>query len=157
LLDYAALSVPSEIRSDGLPFGVTLIGPAGSDWVLLELGQRYHHQGTAPQGATNQPLPASITIPEITRKSAEPTVRVAVVGAHLSGMPLNTQLIENLTCIGCYVRDRSAMVTSRRGISGPRPRQHAKTARASNADHIGGDSATTVSAVVVHQDGGVRI
>ncbi len=94
LLDYAALSVPSEIRSDGLPFGVTLIGPAGSDWALLELGQRYHHQGTAPQGATNQPLPASITIPEITRKSAEPTVRVAVVGAHLSGMPLNTQLIE---------------------------------------------------------------
>src|SRR6185369_8424434 len=30
LLDYAALSVPSSLRVDGLPFGITLIGPCGS-------------------------------------------------------------------------------------------------------------------------------
>ena len=58
LLDYAALSVPSSLRPDGLPFGVTLIGQAGSDWALAELGQRYHHQTGLPQGATGQPLPA---------------------------------------------------------------------------------------------------
>jgi allophanate hydrolase len=46
LLDYAALSVPSSIRPDGLPFGITLIGPCGSDWQLAELGQRY----TTPPG-----------------------------------------------------------------------------------------------------------
>mgnify|MGYP002720295312 FL=1 len=42
LLDYAALSVPSSLRDDGLPFGITLIGPCASDWQLAELGQRYH-------------------------------------------------------------------------------------------------------------------
>ncbi|RYY97784.1 MAG: allophanate hydrolase, partial [Comamonadaceae bacterium] len=40
LLDYAALSVPSSLRPDGLPFGITLIGPCGSDLQLAELGQR---------------------------------------------------------------------------------------------------------------------
>ena len=91
LLDYAALSVPSSIRPDGLPFGITLIGAAGSDWQLAELGQRYHHATGLTQGATGQPLPAPQPIPGITPAAV---VRVAVVGAHLSGMPLNSQLTE---------------------------------------------------------------
>ncbi len=91
LLDYAALSVPSSIRADGLPFGITLIGPCGSDWQLAELGQRFHHSTGLTQGATGRPLPAPQPIPGI---RAAATVRVAVVGAHLSGMPLNGQLTE---------------------------------------------------------------
>lgn len=91
LLDYAALSVPSAMRSDGLPFGITLIAPCGSDWQLAELGQRYHHDAGLTQGATGLPLPAMRPISGI-RKPA--TVKVAVVGAHLSGMPLNGQLTE---------------------------------------------------------------
>ncbi|WP_441338974.1 allophanate hydrolase [Polaromonas sp. AET17H-212] len=91
LLDYAALSVPSAVRADGLPFGITLIGPCGSDWQLADLGQRYHHATGLTQGATGLPLPAMRAIAGL-RKPA--TVRVAVVGAHLSGMPLNTQLTE---------------------------------------------------------------
>ena len=91
LLDYAALSVPSSLRADGLPFGITLIGPCGSDWQLADLGQRYHHRTGLTQGATGQPLPAPMAIPGI---RAAQTVRVAVVGAHLSGMPLNSQLTE---------------------------------------------------------------
>jgi len=91
LLDYAAISVPSSLRADGLPFGITLIGPCGSDWSLAELGQRYHHATGLSQGATGEPLPAPQPIPGI--KSVA-TVRVAVVGAHLSGMPLNGQLVE---------------------------------------------------------------
>ncbi|MEY4980432.1 MAG: hypothetical protein RLZZ352_2702 [Pseudomonadota bacterium] len=91
LLDYAALSVPSSLRPDGLPFGVTLIGRSGSDWQLAELGQRFHHATGLPQGATGQPLPAPQRIAGL---RAEPSVRLAVVGAHLSGMPLNGQLIE---------------------------------------------------------------
>lgn len=91
LLDYAALSVPSSLRADGLPFGITLIGPCGGDWQLAELGQRYHHATGLAQGATGEPLPASVPIPGL---RAAPMVRVAVVGAHLSGMPLNSQLTE---------------------------------------------------------------
>ena len=91
LFDYAALSVPSQIRPDGLPFGITLIGRAGSDWQLAELGQRYHHATGLLQGATDAPLPQ---INPIAGLQMPPTVQVAVVGAHLSGMPLNTQLTE---------------------------------------------------------------
>lgn len=90
LLDYAALSVPTGMRDDGLPFGVTLIAPAGMDLALLELGQRLHHASGLTLGATGAPLPEPDALPSI----GEPTVDVAVVGAHLSGMPLNGQLIE---------------------------------------------------------------
>src|SRR5437868_6237683 len=65
LVDYAALSVPSGLRVDGLPFGITLIGPCGSDWQLAGLGQRYHHASGLHQGATGEPLPAPIAIPGI--------------------------------------------------------------------------------------------
>jgi len=91
LLDYAALSVPSSLRSDGLPFGITLIAPRGSDWQLAELGQRYHHATGLTQGALGTPLPAPTTLPEL---QPEPHISIAVVGAHLSGMPLNAQLTE---------------------------------------------------------------
>ncbi len=91
LLDYAAISVPSSIRADGLPFGITLIGPCGSDWQLADLGQRYHHATGLTQGATGQPLPLPLPISGL---SLPKTVTVAVVGAHLSGMPLNGQLTE---------------------------------------------------------------
>jgi allophanate hydrolase len=91
LLDYAAISVPSSLRADGLPFGITLIGPCGSDWQLAELGQRCHHASGLPQGATGRPLPAPQAIAGL---QAQAMARVAVVGAHLSGMPLNSQLTE---------------------------------------------------------------
>jgi len=91
LLDCAALSVPTGLRADGLPFGVTLIAPAGFDWPLLELGQRVHHASGLTQGATGEPLPAPEALP---LEAPEPRVKLAVVGAHLSGMPLNGQLIE---------------------------------------------------------------
>jgi allophanate hydrolase len=91
LLDYAALSVPSSMRPDGLPFGITLIGRCGSDLQLAELGQRYHQATGLTLGATGEALPAPEPIPGIAHA---PSVKVAVVGAHLSGMPLNTQLTE---------------------------------------------------------------
>ena len=90
LLDYCALSIPSAIRPDGLPFGITLIGTCGSDFKLAELGQRYHHARALPLGATGLPLPA----PALHLHTlAKPTsLRLAVVGAHLQGMPLHHQL-----------------------------------------------------------------
>ncbi|CAN5262995.1 allophanate hydrolase [soil metagenome] len=94
LLDYAAISVPTCLRADGLPFGVTLIGPCASDFPLAELGQRIHHASGLTLGATGEPLPAPAALPVMKPTEAVAMVRVAVVGAHLSGMPLNGQLTE---------------------------------------------------------------
>ncbi len=63
LADLCALSVPAGVRTDGLPFGVTLIGRAWQDFDLAALGREW--------------------------ESAGDEVKVAVVGAHLSGLPLN--------------------------------------------------------------------
>jgi allophanate hydrolase len=91
LLDYAALSVPSSLRADGLPFGITLVGRCGSDLQLADLGQRYHQATGLPLGATGAPLPPPEPIEGLAPAAR---VQVAVVGAHLSGMPLNGQLTE---------------------------------------------------------------
>ena len=109
LLDYAAIAVPSAMRPDGLPFGITLIGRCGSDWQLADLGQRYHHATGLTQGATGQPLPAPQPIAGLSAhphlaslaQGARKTVKLAVVGAHLSGMPLNTQLTERGATLVC--------------------------------------------------------
>ena len=93
LLDYAALSVPSSIREDGLPFGVTFIGPCASDWVLAELGARYQDACALPLGVTAEFLQSKQSIAPLTLPNVA-TVCVAVVGAHLSGMPLNDQLTQ---------------------------------------------------------------
>lgn len=101
LLDYAAISVPSAIRPDGLPFGITLIGECGSDWQLAELGQRYHHATGLSQGAMGEPLPEPQVIAALSPREGTRPVRVAVVGAHLSGMPLNGQLTERGATLVC--------------------------------------------------------
>ena len=93
LLDMAALAVPASLRADGLPSGITLIGRAGSDWALADLGQRFHHQTGLDQGATGMPLPAPEPIAAL-QPDPRTHLALAVVGAHLSGMPLNPQLTE---------------------------------------------------------------
>lgn len=119
LLDYAALSVPSSLRPDGLPFGITFIGPCGSDLQLAELGQRYHHATGLPQGATGRPLPAPEPI--LPAPSAH-TVRVAVVGAHLSGMPLNHQLTERgATLAGTAHTSNAYRLFALPGTTPPKP------------------------------------
>ncbi len=99
LLDYAAIAVPSNLRADGLPFGVTLIGPCGSDWQLAELGQRLHLSTGLKQGFTGLSLPGSQSIHVRAAPKNEATIAVAVVGAHLTGMPLNGQLTERGACL----------------------------------------------------------
>lgn len=90
LLDLAAIAVPSSMRPDGLPFGITLIGPAGSDLRLAELAARYHAASGLSLGVSREPVPAPASWP----RPVGSTVRVAVVGAHLDGLPLNGQLRE---------------------------------------------------------------
>lgn len=92
LLDLSATAVPAGLRaSNSLPFGVTLIGPTFADAALLELGDRLHRATSSFVGhqltrlADLKPLPM-----------AQPPhyTPVAVVGAHLTGQPLNQQLLD---------------------------------------------------------------
>ncbi|MGA7780567.1 MAG: allophanate hydrolase [Paraburkholderia sp.] len=89
LLDLCALAVPCVRRADGLPAGVTLIAPAGADQRLAVLGEQiqqlfFDHANNADSSDIKQnPLPVD-----------EPSITVAVVGAHLRGQPLNGQLLE---------------------------------------------------------------
>ncbi len=91
LLDYAATAVPAGFLGDGLPFGVTVFAPAAQDVPLLHLASRLQQALTAPLGATGLPLPSPApSRARLTLPSGQ--VRVAVCGAHLSGLPLNGQL-----------------------------------------------------------------
>jgi allophanate hydrolase len=51
LLDLASVAVPAGFRSDGLPFGVSLSGPAWSDDSLLALAGRFQPLATRTLGA----------------------------------------------------------------------------------------------------------
>src|SRR5260221_4906800 len=93
LLDYSAIAVPSGFRANGLPFGVTFIGPAWSENWLTELAAKYHRSVGGRLGATSNTL-NNLTPVAPPPKFAEEMVSVAVVGAHLSGEPLNHQLTE---------------------------------------------------------------
>ena len=88
LLDLAAVNVPAGFRADGLPFGVSLIGPAHADEVLAHIGGRLHAALRMPSGIGTNAHPAQAPI----APRASAPVRLAVVGAHLSGLPLNGQL-----------------------------------------------------------------
>jgi allophanate hydrolase len=52
LLDLAAVAVPSALRADGFPAGITLLAPAGTDEQLLATGARLHCAAGLPLGAT---------------------------------------------------------------------------------------------------------
>lgn len=90
LLDLAAIAVPGPMRGDGRPSGVTLIAPAGRDGLLAALAARIHLASGVAIGATGRPVP-----PAPDAVAAPPgTIPLAVVGAHLSGMPLNRELAD---------------------------------------------------------------
>jgi allophanate hydrolase len=75
LLDLAAISVPAGKRGDGFPSSLTLVGRAGSDGYLAGIAQAIEGTpSTAPQ------------------RAASGRIEIAVVGAHLSGLPLNGEL-----------------------------------------------------------------
>lgn len=93
LLDLCALAVPNGFHSNGLPIGITLMAPAWRESLLCQLGAAFQARLNLPLGATRQPLPPSAPC-QPPLASPEPRIRVAVVGAHLTGQPLNYQLIE---------------------------------------------------------------
>jgi allophanate hydrolase len=89
LLDMCGVAVPASMRPDGIPFGVTLLARAGEDVALAAIGREFHHASGLPLGALNKPQPP---LAPAYAGPAEREVAIAVVGAHLSGMPLNNEL-----------------------------------------------------------------
>ncbi|MDV6345204.1 allophanate hydrolase [Nitrosomonas sp. Is37] len=89
LLDYAAVAVPTGFQNDGLPSGITLVAPAHQDEPLLHLAHRLQQAYSLPLGATGIALPQNTPFPAASQSGQ---VRIAVCGAHLSGLPLNEQL-----------------------------------------------------------------
>jgi len=102
LLDLSALAVPAGFRRDGVPAGATLFGPAWSDALLAGMGSRLQRRLSHTLGATGHPMPPELSSPVPSRGRAAAGLRsgeareieVAVVGAHLTGQPLNRQLLE---------------------------------------------------------------
>lgn len=90
LLDLAAVAVPAGFTSESLPFGVSLIGPAFTDDALLQLADRLHRKLAETLGGSKRLLTST---PVLTTPDTPPgCIRIAVVGAHLTGQPLNWQL-----------------------------------------------------------------
>ena len=99
LLDYSAVAVPAGMLTSGdaagLPWGVTLGAPAHKDVPLLRLADRFHRAQALSLGATATPLADTPAIGDVPKSAlGAGSVKVAVCGAHLSGLPLNWQLIQ---------------------------------------------------------------
>ena len=127
LLDLCAVAVPAGMRSDGLPFGVQLLAPAFSDRKLLDLAARWC--GEAPTLSTSPSVPGT---PAHWAGTALTCQLLAVAGAHLSGQPLNHDLLRLGGQLGVHrphrcqlsdVRDPRPAATSGAHPADRRPRR----------------------------------
>ena len=89
LFDLCGIAVPTGTRGDGLPASVTLLAPAGKDMLTATLARQLHAASGLTLGATPWPLPPLESLPTV---ADDDSIALVVVGAHLSGMPLNGQL-----------------------------------------------------------------
>jgi allophanate hydrolase len=89
LLDLCGLALPAAIRSDDIPFGITLLAPAGHDAQLASIGRIFHADTKLTMGARGLPQPPLAALPA---GVSGDEIAIAVVGAHLSGMALNGEL-----------------------------------------------------------------
>ncbi len=100
LLDLCGLALPAGFKAEHLPFGITLLAPAFCDRALMQLGQRWEQSGEGTVGATGIAVAAPATGSTFARLATSPgarlrqSIRLAVVGAHLSGQPLHRELVE---------------------------------------------------------------
>src|SRR5437016_3116645 len=89
LLDLCALALPAAMRIDGIPFGITLLAPAGNDALLASIGRVFHADTKLELGANGLAQPPLAALPVSANADELP---IAVVGAHLSGMVLDVEL-----------------------------------------------------------------
>lgn len=89
ICDLAGFAVPAGFGADGLPVGVTLLGPAWSEGRLAGLADALHRAFATTVGATGRPLPA---VAEPDPLAADETA-LFCIGAHMGGLTLNHQII----------------------------------------------------------------
>ena len=97
LLGLAAIAVPAGFTPAGLPFGVTLVGLGSSDDALAPLADRFHRSAGCGTGLARDTLGEAFS-----SAGGGKSVELAVVGAHLSGLALNKELI---ALGGTFVRE----------------------------------------------------
>ena len=92
LLDMCGIAVPFSPREDGRPGSVTLLARGGQDAAVAAMADLLHREANVTLGATTIPL-SSKSLPKNGPLPRE--IALAVVGAHMSGLPLNKQLTLN--------------------------------------------------------------
>ena len=92
LLDLAAIAVPAGFKANGLPFGVSFIGKAFTDDGLLQVADRLHRKLASTLGGSQRKLAATPAIAPLSAPYG--CILMAVVGAHLTGQPLNWQMTQ---------------------------------------------------------------
>jgi allophanate hydrolase len=55
LLDLCGIAVPASVTANGVPFGITLLGPGGQDAKTASLGRAFHAEARLPYGALAMP------------------------------------------------------------------------------------------------------
>lgn len=88
LLGYAAIAVPAGFGPSGLPAGVTLVGPAFSDDGLAPFAAAMHAAAACGMGKDRAAAVPPAPAPGV----PEGMIPICVVGAHLTGLPLNREL-----------------------------------------------------------------
>jgi allophanate hydrolase len=93
LLDLAAVAVPNGFQPNRLPAGVMLLAPAFHDPLIAAIATAFHQRAGLPLGATGAAGGPAPTEEAARAPVSFPYVPVAVAGAHLSGQPLNGELV----------------------------------------------------------------
>lgn len=89
LMDLCGVAVPTRPRADGRPGSVTLLAQAGRDAAAAALAAQLQARCGAAIGSTGRAAPAIVFAPPAPGPGE---VALAVVGAHMSGLPLNREL-----------------------------------------------------------------
>jgi allophanate hydrolase len=107
LCDLAAFAVPAGIGADGLPVGVTVLGPAWSEGRLAAIADHIHRAFTPdlPPPSPPDALQAGETA-------------LFCIGAHMSGLKLNPQIT---TLGGRFLREARTAPAYRLHALGDRP------------------------------------
>lgn len=93
LLDLCAIAVPTGDRGDGRPGSITLIAQAGHDGVIAAQANHLMLLAAPDLGATAHSLKASLPLAKTLTIEGDDDIAIAVCGAHMSGLPLNGELV----------------------------------------------------------------
>ncbi len=80
LCDLAAIAVPAGFGADGLPVGVTVLGPAWSEGRIAAIAEAIHRRAAGLPAAETAEMPAG------------DETALFCIGAHMAGLPLNGQV-----------------------------------------------------------------